>query len=121
MSQFFLYTLTPIFITGILLALILTPLCRRLARRYNWLDEPSSRKVHDKAVPLLGGLALYLSFMAIVFAHLPLSSNLMAIFFGGTCILVLGLIDDRYKISASLKLMGQIFVAVLTVYFGFWV
>ena len=43
---------------------ILTPLVKRIAYHVNALDVPDhKRKVHDKVMPRLGGLAIFASFL----------------------------------------------------------
>jgi len=49
----------PIMIASFVLALALTPVARRLAFRFGVIDQPSSRKVHTSATPLMGGFAIY--------------------------------------------------------------
>src|SRR5262249_604999 len=44
----------------------LVPLTRRLARRYGVIDEPGGRKLHTVATPRLGGVAVFVSFLAVV-------------------------------------------------------
>src|SRR5437879_6826785 len=47
----------------------LTPLIRHMAVRLSVVDHPSSRKVHESATPLLGGVAVYLAFLVAVLAN----------------------------------------------------
>ena len=54
MSQFF-----PVMIAGFAAAVGFTPITRRLAFYLGVLDQPSSRKVHQKPTPLMGGLAIW--------------------------------------------------------------
>ena len=49
----------PTMIASFVLALLLTPIARRLAYRFNVLDQPSGRKVHTTTTPYMGGLAIY--------------------------------------------------------------
>lgn len=49
-----------IFAIAILAGLALTPLVRAAGRQYGILDRPDGfREVHGRAVPLLGGIAIY--------------------------------------------------------------
>ena len=53
------------FILSIVCGTILTPLVRRLAHRIGALDQAlSSRKIHGRPIPRLGGVAIVLAFYA---------------------------------------------------------
>ena len=53
-----------IFVSGLAAALILTPLCRSLAARTGFMDVPAdNHKGHKKSTPLLGGLAMFFSWL----------------------------------------------------------
>jgi UDP-GlcNAc:undecaprenyl-phosphate GlcNAc-1-phosphate transferase len=47
-----------------LCSLLFTPMVRRVAQRYGWVDNPDGRrKRHTEPVPRVGGVAVYLSFV----------------------------------------------------------
>ncbi|MEX1018463.1 MAG: undecaprenyl/decaprenyl-phosphate alpha-N-acetylglucosaminyl 1-phosphate transferase, partial [Litorilinea sp.] len=54
-------------VTALLLAVGGTPLLRKMALRWSVTDAPSGRKIHARPVPLLGGAAIYLAFMLVLF------------------------------------------------------
>jgi UDP-GlcNAc:undecaprenyl-phosphate/decaprenyl-phosphate GlcNAc-1-phosphate transferase len=104
-----------------------TPLMRRLSLRLGWIDRPSDRKVHPKATPTAGGVAIYLGIaLALVVARFvpfleglfETSSELDAALIGATMIVVVGLVDDTRGVSALGKLTGQILVAAVLVLLG---
>jgi UDP-GlcNAc:undecaprenyl-phosphate GlcNAc-1-phosphate transferase len=106
------------FILAMAAALAVTPLARRTAIRLDIVDHPSGRKAHASPIPYLGGVAIYLAFvLVLVFVSGPASHNsgfskatgqLVAIVGGATLMALLGLLDDRYNLPASLKLIGQL-------------
>ena len=50
------------FIGALAISIILTLLIRALAIKLNIIDKPEDeRKIHQRPVPLLGGLAIYLT------------------------------------------------------------
>ena len=116
------------FIAAFALAVLLTPLARRFAFRVGALDVPDARKVHTKIMPRLGGLAIYASFAFVILLFLMLvpdkyllasNRNLIgALLAGGTIIVLLGALDDRFNLSAKFKLLVQTAAACLVV-FGF--
>ena len=57
-----------IFILTLLLAVGLTFLVLRLAKKFNITDRPDAeRKLHQGEVPLLGGLAIFFAFFMVLF------------------------------------------------------
>lgn len=109
------------------LALALTPLVKKFAVRIGAMDKPNARKVHTRIMPRLGGLGIYLAFIITVAALLPFVSSwfttrdmsfVSAFLIGGTIIVLIGALDDRFELSAKVKLLGQI-VAASVVVFGF--
>lgn len=121
-----LYTLG--FAIALILALLMTPLVKRLAFRIGAIDKPNARKVHTKIMPRLGGLAIYVAFVGAFLLLSPFipegllrprDVNLInALLSGGTIIIILGALDDRFELSAKVKLLGQIAAACVVV-FGF--
>ena len=51
-----------VLLTSMLAALLLTPLWRRLAPRWGFMDRPGERKIHREPVPRGGGLAVFIGF-----------------------------------------------------------
>lgn len=96
-----------------------TPLMRRLALATGALDRPNRRSVHTQPVPYLGGLAIglavILSLVAGGHAQDPLFRGFIA---GGVLILLVGLVDDLFRMPAWLKLLCQVGVALVTVTWG---
>ncbi len=83
-----------IFITGIL-GLVFMPLVLRVAKERNFVVKPNKRTSHVGAIPTVGGLDIFISFLIfyVIFSynHLQYSHYLMA---GVTLILMTGFIDD---------------------------
>jgi UDP-GlcNAc:undecaprenyl-phosphate GlcNAc-1-phosphate transferase len=101
-----------------LLSFLLTPVIRFLATKLKILDLPEERKIHHKPVPLLGGLAIYISYVVTVFLNFSFSIELKGVVIGGTIILLIGLIDDIRKVSATWKLISQILASSILIVFG---
>ena len=59
-----------VFCFSLLLSLLLTPWAKRLAVKFKVLDYPGERKLHDKPMPLLGGLAIFLAFLVTILVNL---------------------------------------------------
>ncbi|QHT63466.1 undecaprenyl/decaprenyl-phosphate alpha-N-acetylglucosaminyl 1-phosphate transferase [Paenibacillus lycopersici] len=128
MSHVVLYTAA--FIISLCLALALTPFVIKLAYKIGAIDKPNHRKVHTRIMPRLGGLGIYAAFIGAYFVIQPFipeglfrsyDKNLInAMIAGGSIIVVIGVLDDRFELSAKVKLLGQILAACVVV-FGFGV
>ncbi len=106
--------------SGVLvLAVIGTPLARRLGLRLDAIDHPDpSRKVHTVPTPRMGGIAILVStLIAAIFLH-GAFRELSGILVGATLVSTLGFWDDRFHLSAGVKLAGQILAAALLVASG---
>lgn len=101
-----------------LISLIITPVVKKIALKMNATDKPNHRKVHAKPIPTLGGLAIFISFLAGLLILQPAGEYHLAIISGALIIIVLGFIDDVYNLSAKVKFITQLGVASLVVFWG---
>ena len=46
---------------SLIISLLLTPLLRDFAIRMNWVDLPDDRKIHQKPIPRIGGIAILIA------------------------------------------------------------
>lgn len=107
-----------IFITGLLLAIIFTPVSIILAQKYGIIDFPSERRIHSKPIPRLGGLAIYLSFWLTVLINIDLNNQLTGLLIGSTLMFLTGIIDDIKGLKPWQKLLGQLVSVIILVFFG---
>ncbi|KGX93912.1 UDP-phosphate N-acetylglucosaminyl 1-phosphate transferase [Pontibacillus halophilus JSM 076056 = DSM 19796] len=107
------------FIVSLIVALSLTPIIIRLAIRWNIVDKPNYRKVHEKPMPRMGGMAILLSFYIGLVIFLPKElGTIWHIITGSLLIAVVGMLDDKFELSAKMKLLAQILAAVIAVLGG---
>lgn len=105
-------------------SILLTPLVKRLAFRIGAVDAPNYRKVHQRIMPRLGGLAIFLSFLiglAILRPESPYNEDPLmplALILGALVIVITGILDDMYEISAKAKMLGQFIAALIVVFVG---
>jgi UDP-GlcNAc:undecaprenyl-phosphate GlcNAc-1-phosphate transferase len=88
---------------ALVLSIALIPVSRRLARRFGILDHPGDRKIHSVATPRLGGLAVLLSFTAVVlvgYLMIPVLKSLPWIeaHFGGA----FAMLQEAYRVERKL-------------------
>ena len=108
-----------ILILSLLASLILVPLVRFLALKFDILDHPKSRKIHAHPMPKLGGLAIYLAFMIGVLSSCNYNnSQLKGVLLGSSLVFLVGLIDDIRHLRASLRLLIQIVAAYIVISHG---
>lgn len=97
------------------LSVIFTPLVKKLAFFVGATDKPNKRKVHQKIMPRLGGLAIYASFMIGYFILRPWNEDWLYILLGSFIIVVVGILDDIYELPAKVKFVGQLAAAFIVV------
>jgi UDP-GlcNAc:undecaprenyl-phosphate GlcNAc-1-phosphate transferase len=119
------------FILACLVSALLTPWVRRFAlKRRLFDDHVSSRKVHGRPIPRLGGLAIAAGFYVPLLALLIESSGVGAVFYassrkatafllGGVAILALGIYDDIRGSGAITKFIAQFSIATALYFAGF--
>jgi UDP-GlcNAc:undecaprenyl-phosphate/decaprenyl-phosphate GlcNAc-1-phosphate transferase len=84
-------------IIALLASFLLTPYVKKLAFRIGAVDRPDKRKVHTHIMPRLGGLAIYLATVLAVVLCVPLTKDILGILLGGTWIVFVGILDDKYS------------------------
>lgn len=87
-----------IFVIAYLAMRMIIPPLIKLAEKYNFLDQPTKRKQHARAVPLIGGIAMYISFLVCFLIFVGMKDiRHIAILIGSLLVIIIGLIDDYYK------------------------
>ncbi len=86
----------------------LTPFFRWLAPTLGALDMPDARKNHGVATPLLGGGAVFLSFLLAILVNGIFSTELVATLVGATLLFIVGVVDDIKDVKAGAKLFAQL-------------
>lgn len=130
-------TYWPVLACSFLVSAIATPLCRVLALRRKIVDRPDDfLKPHRAPVPYLGGVAIFLGWVAGVVLAITMFSDssfvdvepkegpsmprvmMVGILVGGTAIMLLGLLDDLRIMSPIAKLAGICAAALFLTLFG---
>lgn len=99
-------------------SLLLTPLLRRLALRLGFVDHPTSRKIHSEPIALLGGVAIYISFGAVLLLRGAPSRPLLGVLLGAAYLMVVGIVDDARGMNPWVKLLAQAGAASVVVACG---
>lgn len=99
-------------------SILLTPLVKMLAIRIGAVDTPNYRKVHARIMPRLGGLAIFGAFLIGYFILQPENPTAPFIILGASMIIITGVLDDMFEITAKAKLLGQLIAAGIVIYGG---
>lgn len=103
-------------VLAFLVSLVMTPIVIRLAKKFGFLDIPKdARRMHNKPIPLSGGVAMYVAIMIGMIVFLKLNRELICVMIGATLILISGLIDDKTDMSPKMKLLFQLTAALLLI------
>lgn len=111
------YVLT--FFVAMAFALVFTPVAIKIAPKIGAIDIPKdNRRMHTKAMPRFGGMAIYIGTVASMLIFLPYSTSLMGVIAGGTLMFLVGIVDDLKGMPAKVKLGFQILCAVILFQFS---
>lgn len=122
MSQNWLLYITA-FAISFAITLLTTPFARKLAFKFQAVDYPRARGMNKEPVPLMGGLAIVLGFMGAIAVLTPFiqefhTTRFIGFIVGGLIIVVVGMFDDVYELSAKFKLLVQVLVAIIVINTG---
>lgn len=98
-------------IMALTLTSILIPILKKIAIRIGLVDKPNFRKVHKKPVPLVGGIAIFLSSMLALLVSSTFVAGAMevAITLGSSFVLMFtGSIDDKMDVNPFYRLIIQL-------------
>lgn len=113
----FIQGLTAFALTAVLL-LLLAP----LARLIGLVDKPSVRKQHQGEIPLIGGLAIFLSLLSLV---LWFSDPVPAMWWyvaASSLLVFSGVLDDRFNIPVAIRVVVEVIAALMMIFgAGLWV
>jgi len=118
-----------VFLTALIASVGVAPIAARLGRRWGLVDIPGTRRKHSGAVPRIGGVALYASFVLAALLAATLgrclptpegpdpkeSIRLAGILLGGTFMFLVGLYDDRRELGPMPQFVAQAVAALIAV------
>ena len=100
-----------------LIAILLVPVCRLVGIRVGYLAPPRLDRWHQQPTPVLGGVAIATTVLLVAATRAD-ATHLWVLLLGGGVIFLVGLIDDLISLKPYSKLIAEIAVASLFVFFG---
>src|SRR5205807_7118882 len=92
-------------LSTLLLGVVLTLIARAASRRIGMVAAPRQDRWHQQSTPLLGGVAIYATFVIGFVVFAPKLQGTYAILGGATLLFLTGLIDDAIRIKPYAKLV----------------
>jgi len=107
------------FALALVVSYLMTPHVKTFAERIGAIDIPKDeRRVHSHPIPRMGGLAIFMGFIAAIIVFVSFSAQVMGILLGALIIAAMGAVDDIVSLKASIKLLIQIVAALVAVRCG---
>ena len=116
-----------LFLIGLAVTMLATPLVKRLAVKLNAIDYPSSRRINTVPVPRMGGVAIFCGLIAALIAqyvgttyfdwpvvfipHPKMDVDYRLLGVSALVVFLTGLVDDLKSLRPIQKLVGQIVAA----------
>src|SRR5262245_8996496 len=119
-----------LFLASLLASLLTVPLARRLALWLGLVDRPDGRrKMHDRAIPVAGGIAILTAGAGVLLLALALAAPVAELFateqqvltgllLGAVVICLVGVADDARGLRGRHKLLGQVVAVALVLLHG---
>ncbi|NJM38465.1 MAG: hypothetical protein HC845_11730 [Akkermansiaceae bacterium] len=114
-------------IAAFVASLILVRAMITLGPMLGFIDLPDERRIHTRPIPRAGGFGIWLAFAAVILTgiyHTGVFSGglldakwLQGFLCASAFLIVIGLIDDRFGMPATVKLGGQIIAAASLFFF----
>jgi len=105
-----------LYLFPIALAILLLFYLHPIAHRIDLVDHPGRRKLHAESIPLIGGVAISISFFLSLLLFDQPFGQFRYLFFSLAVILIIGILDDFKDIRPATKLGAQFLVACLIVF-----
>jgi UDP-GlcNAc:undecaprenyl-phosphate GlcNAc-1-phosphate transferase len=107
-------TLIAAFAVALLISTLMVPVLMRYAGVLGLMDLPTeARKVHVKAIPRSGGIAIALGVLVAAVGWVDISGPVLGLIMALCVIVVFGIIDDRQSLSYYWKFLGQILATLI--------
>lgn len=93
-------------------------IARPIAIKVGLVDKPNYRKRHQGAIPLIGGISLFVGNLCFYLLQWDQTKLPQLYLFSVFVLLAIGVLDDRFDISPFLRAGIQAVLAVMMIYYG---
>ncbi|MEZ8515988.1 UDP-N-acetylglucosamine--undecaprenyl-phosphate N-acetylglucosaminephosphotransferase [Vibrio cyclitrophicus] len=93
-------------------------LMRKVAKAVGLVDKPNERKLHNGAIPLVGGIAISLSISQYLVTHPDVIPHSQVFLASIAALIVIGALDDKFDISFKIRLIVQAILSICMMYFA---
>lgn len=100
-----------VFMIAAVVSFFVTPVVARVARALEILDRPAKNKLHTTPTPRLGGLAIFIAYFLSLVITKNFDGTTAVIISGGILVLLLGVLDDIFRVPAVFKV---VYICVMT-------
>lgn len=118
-----------LFFAAWVLTTLITPWCIRFGHKFGILDRPGERKVHEKPIPRVGGMAIFLALGLIVIVGVAVLPAMQRPFLhdpafyvsaaaAATIVFGIGLYDDARGASIGIRLVAETVAALIVMFVG---
>lgn len=105
-------------VIAFIVSYILTPYMARVGKKQNMVDIPGHRKIHEEAIPNLGGIVIFFGFLLSLLFVIQIEGQFRALLIGGVIILLLGVVDDIANLSPKHKFVIQMIPALIVIIYN---
>lgn len=106
-------------IVSFVVAYMMTPPVKTFAEKVGAIDIPKDdRRIHDHPIPRMGGIAIFIGFMASMLVFVEMNHPVIGMLVGALIIAVMGAIDDIVALNAWVKLTFQVLAAIVAIRCG---
>lgn len=123
------YSLAFLAVVSFLLALVITPVIRNIFRHFGLVDQPGGHRMHPRAIPRAGGVAILLAYVLAYCCLLAVHSSASARIWNGIELVVrlvpaaliifaIGFVDDIWGLKPWQKISCEVGAALMAYWAG---
>ena len=103
-------------VVSFVLSIFLIKVLKFFAFKVGLVDSPDTRKLHDGQIPLVGGIAIYISILVSCVYNGNWNSELAYYLLASGLLVIVGVIDDYKDISPRSRIYAELIAACLMVF-----
>ncbi|MBO2590362.1 UDP-N-acetylglucosamine--undecaprenyl-phosphate N-acetylglucosaminephosphotransferase [Shewanella algae] len=103
-------------LTTFLVSFFAIKLIKPLAIKAGLVDLPNERKIHVGAIPLTGGISIFIGVLLTSMLFIKQSQTFNLYIISSALILFIGVLDDKYDLSVKFRIFSQVLAASLMIF-----